>query len=72
MTNSTVSVRTYPDESSALLARSILEANGIGARLQSDGSSGLEPQLAFVRGIRLIVRREDAQAALELLEEDGE
>ncbi len=70
MDDATVTIRTYSDEPSAQLARSILEANGIAASVRSDGSSGFEPQLAFVRGVRVVVRGEDAVAALELLGEE--
>jgi hypothetical protein len=65
-----VTVRTFSDEPSARIARDILDANGIDATVRSDGASGLEPQLAYVRGVRLLVRQEDAEAAIELLGEE--
>jgi len=62
-------VRTYPDDPSAQIARAILEANGIEGFVRSDGASGFEPWLAYGGGYRLLVRREEAEAARELLGE---
>jgi hypothetical protein len=67
MSDALVTIRSFSDEPSARIARDILGANGIGASIRSDGASGLEPQLAYVGGVRLLVRSEDAEAALELL-----
>jgi hypothetical protein len=62
-----VVVQTFPNESSALVARAILEANDIPSMLASDGSSSMEPQLQFTQGVRLLVREDDAEDARELL-----
>jgi len=69
MTDALITVRTYPDDPSAQIARAILEANGIEGFVRSDGASGFEPWLAYGGGYRLLVRREEAEAARELLGE---
>lgn len=67
MSDDLVLLRTFPDEPTALLAQSILEANGIGSIVSADSAGRMEPQLPFGRGIRLSIRPDDAEAALELL-----
>lgn len=68
MTDALVTVQTYADDASARVARAILEANGIEGFLRSDGASGFEPWLAYAGGYKVLVRREDLEAARELLE----
>jgi hypothetical protein len=67
MSSSLVVVQTFANESSALVARAILEANDIQSMLASDGSSSMEPQLQFSQGVRLLVHEDDAEDARELL-----
>jgi hypothetical protein len=62
-----VVIRTFSDEQTALLARAILEANGISSVLSADSAGHMEPQLEYGRGVRLIVQPADAPGALELL-----
>lgn len=68
MTEELVLLKTFPDEQTAMLAKSILEANGIASIVSADSASQMEPQLQFGRGIRLSIRSVDAAAARELLE----
>jgi len=68
MQDELVVIKTFSDEPSALVARTVLDANGIPSILSSDDAGGMEPQLQFTRGVRLTVRAEDAAAARELLE----
>jgi hypothetical protein len=63
MPDGIVELKSFPDEPSAWLARAVLAAHGIAAQVLSDGSyPHLHPR------VRLAVRAEDAQVALELLE----
>jgi len=64
-----VVLRTFSGEPDALLARAILEANGIPSIVSADSATVMEPQLRFSRGSRLSVRRGDVEAARELLGE---
>ncbi|HEX5004290.1 MAG TPA: DUF2007 domain-containing protein [Gemmatimonadales bacterium] len=71
MTDPLVCIKTYADEPSAHIGRSILESHGIRTAIRSDGASGFEPWLAYARGYQLVVREHDAVAAGALLEEEG-
>src|SRR5262245_63502441 len=66
-----VVVRTYPTHVDADLARTALEAAGIESMVESDDQGGQYPGLAFIRGIALLVRTEDVQAADEIIGGDG-
>ncbi len=65
-----VTLRRYPDEMLAEMARTALESHGITAMVSRDDCGGMEPQLNMVRGVRLIVNQGNAEAALEILDKD--
>ena len=65
MNGDPVVVRTYPNEIAAELARAILESEGIVALVSSHDAAGL---LRYVHGVQLIVRRDELEAAREILE----
>ena len=67
MADGWVVVGVYRTELEAGLARDILEANGIDARVRADGSAAGYPALQFSQGVRLSVPAEDEDAARELL-----
>jgi hypothetical protein len=71
MSHKVVLLRIFPNEPAAIIARAILEANDIPSILSTDGARGMEPQLAFVQGVRLSVRESDVAAANELLDAPG-
>lgn len=62
-------LREFGNEAEANLAASVLEANGIPARVTADTAGGAFPSLALVFPIRLLVQRRDRELALELLDE---
>jgi hypothetical protein len=65
-----VTLRQYRDLSEAIVARSMLEANGIAAYLQDENLVRLDWQISnFIGGIRLQVEESDAATAETLLEE---
>jgi len=66
MNDSLVTVGTFLNHIEADLAKSALEAAGIDAMIISDDCGGVRPHL-WMGGIRLLVRDEDAQRALEIL-----
>lgn len=66
-----VVLRRFGNEAEANLAASVLEANGIPARVQADTAGGAFPSLALVFPIRLFVQRGDMALALELLDTDS-
>ena len=65
MTSPFVVVREYASELEAELARATLEANGIDAMVHRSDAAGL---LRAVEPATLIVRREDAELAREVLD----
>ena len=67
MTRTFVTIKTFPDEQSARLAQAVLAANGIEATISADTAGGMEPQLQYVRGARLLIREAVAAVAARLL-----
>ena len=68
MPNRPVVIREYPNEFAAQLAQMVLESHEIPSMLQHDNAGGMQPGLAFARGVRLVVRHEDAVRALRHLD----
>ncbi len=64
MNGDPVVLRTYPNEIAAELARVILESEGIVSLVASQDAAGL---LRYTQGVQLIVRRDDAKAAHQIL-----
>jgi hypothetical protein len=71
MPNRPVVIRTYPNEFAAQVAQIVLEAHDIPSMLLRDDAGGMEPMLAFLRGVRLMVRHEDAVNALRCLDAEA-
>lgn len=68
MSDDLVVVQTFTDDISAHIARASLEAAEIDSILKRDDAGGMEVGLTFSNRIRLVVRREDAEEALRVLE----
>ena len=66
-----VVVRTYPTVVEAELAKTALDSVGIDSMVRSDNEGGQSPGLTFTRGAELLVRRDDAQAADDMLDVEG-
>ena len=66
-----VVLRTYPTVIDAELAKTALESVGIGSMIRSDNEGGQSPGLSFSRGVELLVRADDAQAANDVLAVEG-
>lgn len=64
-----VVVREFGSRTDAELARELLVANGIEAFVASDDCGSVDPALTFARGARVLVASEDAETALQLLDE---
>jgi hypothetical protein len=58
----------YSSTVEANLVKARLEANGIDAIIQADSASGAVPQLEAYSGVKVLVRPEDLEEALEVLE----
>lgn len=70
MDDSLVTVGTFLTHIDADLARSALEAAGIESMIRSDDCGGVRPHL-WMGGIQLLVRDEDAQRAIEILDQEA-
>lgn len=58
----------YSSSTEANLVKARLGANGIEAMVQADSGSGAVPQLEAYSGVKVLVRSEDVEVALEVLE----
>jgi hypothetical protein len=61
-----VVVRTFANRIDAELAQSALEAGDIESMIQADDARGEAPGL-WLRGVKLLVRADDAEQAAEIL-----
>ncbi len=58
---------TFPNRIAAEMAAGLLESEGVEAMVLADDASGTFPPLQFIRGVRLLVYREDEARAREIL-----
>ena len=63
-----VLLREYGNEVEARFAATVLEANGVPARVAADTAGGAFPSMALLFPVRLFVRAMDADLARELLD----
>jgi hypothetical protein len=63
-----VVVHTFNDRMEAAMAKSALEAAGIESMMRPDDVGGLRPHMAYTRGVEILVRPEDADAAREIID----
>jgi hypothetical protein len=63
-----VLLREYGNEVEAQFAATVLEANGVPARVAADTAGGAFPSMALLFPVRLFVRAADAELARELLD----
>ena len=62
-----IAIRTFISEPEAEIAKGALTAFGIESLLSHDDCGGQRPHLDLTRGIRLLVRPDDAERAEEAL-----
>ena len=60
-------LETFPNRIAAELAAGLLESEGVEAMVAADDAGGTYPMLQFIRGVRLLVYREDEARAREIL-----
>ena len=68
-------LETFASRIEAEMAAGLLESEGVEAMVVADDAGGAYPMLQFIRGVRLMVYREDEARAREILaamEEPGE
>ncbi len=66
-----VTIETFFNEEDAKVPFSFLKSCGIDVMIKKDDLGGIGPHLAFVRGIKLVVRKEDEEEARQLLSESN-
>jgi hypothetical protein len=60
-------LETFASRIEAEMAAGLLESEGIEAMVRADDAGGTYPMLQFVRGVRLMVFKEDEARAREVL-----
>jgi hypothetical protein len=64
----TIVLETFPNRIAAEMAAGLLESEGVEAMVVADDAGGTYPMLQFIRGVRLLVYREDEARAREILQ----
>ena len=72
MSDAVFVIRTFPDELTAQVAQAVLEAHEIPSALIRDDAGGVLPFLNTLHPVRLAVREEGVDMAVQLLEGDVE
>ncbi len=62
-----VVLETFSNRIEAEMAAGLLESEGVEALVLADDAGGTYPMLQFVRGVRLLVFKEDEARAKEIL-----
>jgi putative signal transducing protein len=67
MPEETVVLQVFPTEIEAVMARDVLQDEGVKAFVFKDDSGGMEPHLQRTNGVTLMVSAADAERAHEIL-----
>ena len=62
-----VVLETFSNRIEAEMAAGLLESEGVEAMVMADDAGGTYPMLQFIRGVRLMVFKEDVARAREIL-----
>ena len=68
MPQETLVLKVFATEIDAKMARDVLNDEGITAVVFKDDRGGMEPHLQRTRGVRLVVKPDDAKRARKILE----
>ena len=68
MSNDLSVIKIFSNEMDAAMAQEVLQGSGIKAFIFKDDAGGMEPQLQLTNGVRLIVSRQDAERAYEIIQ----
>ena len=63
-----VAIKIFSNETDATMAQQVLQESGVRAFVFKDDAGGMEPHLQRTGGVRLVVKRADAQRASEILQ----
>jgi len=67
MSNETIILKVFSTEIDASMAQDLLRDDGIKAFVFKDDGGGMEPHLQRTNGVRLVVKRVDAEHARRIL-----
>jgi len=68
-----ICIKTYPNRIDAEIAKGFLEKNGIKAIISADDAGGILPNLLWsTGGAKLLVKKEDKEAATRFLSDRNE
>lgn len=67
MPEEVVILKTFNNEIEAGMAQQVLQEAGVTAFVFKDDAGGMEPQLQRTNGVRLVVKRADAERAHKML-----
>ena len=65
-------LETFSSRIEAEMAAGLLESEGVEAMVMADDAGGAYPMFQFIRGVRLLVYREDEARAREILKDMAE
>jgi hypothetical protein len=68
MSEEPIVLKTFNNEIDAGLARQSLQDTGVEAFIFKDDAGGMEPHLQLTGGVRLVVSRDDAERAHQILQ----
>lgn len=68
MSEEIVAIKTFSNETDAAMAQQVLHESGVRAFIFKDDAGGMEPHLQLTGGVRLVVKRADAERAYEILQ----
>ena len=68
MSDEVVVIQTFSNETDATMAQQMLQESGVRAFVLKDDAGGMEPHLQRTRGVRLVVKPDDAKRARKILE----
>ena len=71
MSDETVVIKTFSNETDAAMAQQMLTESGVRAFIFKDDAGGMEPQLQLTGGVRLVVNQADVKRAREILQSLG-
>ena len=67
MSDETIVLTVFNTEMDARMAHVVLRDEGIAASVFKDDGGGMEPHLQRTNGVRLVVKRDDAERARQIL-----
>jgi Putative prokaryotic signal transducing protein len=62
-------IKVFSNETEAVIAKGLLESEGITALIRKDDVGGMLPSLQQTIGVKLLVNRDDVDKAMNILEE---